>query len=304
MLALGSGACRALSGSETAAPPTQAPAPRVTQPVAPASPTVAPTAPPTVAPTATARPTTAPTAAPATGGLSGALGYPAGAIPALQIVAFRFGTETYFTLETAAGQVQYQLDNLPPGSYHVAAYTLGGDGFPAGLAGGYTQAVLCGLAESCTDHSLVDVTVTAGAVTAGVDLRDWLAPLPPRPQPGGPALGAITGRLSYPSEFIPPMRVVAFRISDGQSFQVETQMGDQTYTLPAPAGSYQVVAYVLDYAGLTGLAGGYTQAVPCGLAYDCSDHSLIAVPVTAGSVTAGVDPGDFYAPEGSFPPAP
>ncbi len=62
-----------------------------------------------------------------------------------------------------------------------------------------------------------------------------------------------------------------------------------TYTAPAP--------------GSPVLAGGYTNAVPCGLSVDCTDHSLIAITVIAGQ-TITVDPGDWYAPEGAFPPMP
>jgi hypothetical protein len=53
-----------------------------------------------------------------------------------------------------------------------------------------------------------------------------------------------------------------------------------------------------------GLAGGYTQAVPCGLSVNCTDHSLIPVQVNNGVVTQNINPGDWYAPEGSFPSYP
>jgi len=44
--------------------------------------------------------------------------------------------------------------------------------------------------------------------------------------------------------------------------------------------------------------------VPCGLSVDCLNHDLIDVVVEQGSVIFEVNPGDFYAPEGSFPPPP
>lgn len=38
--------------------------------------------------------------------------------------------------------------------------------------------------------------------------------------------------------------------------------------------------------------------------YGFEDHSLITVEVGAGEVVSGIDPTDWYAPEGSFPSAP
>lgn len=130
-----------------------------------------------------------------------------------------------------------------------------------------------------------------------------------------PLFGTLTGKLSYPSEFIPPMRVVAFSLTDGNAYFVDTAMNQREYSLDLPAGSYYVVSYPHEGSpGTTGqadsyslgggpFAGGYTQMVPCGLAVGCDDHTLLPVPVTAGQ-TITADPGDWYAPEGTFPPMP
>jgi hypothetical protein len=48
----------------------------------------------------------------------------------------------------------------------------------------------------------------------------------------------------------------------------------------------------------------YTRAVPCGLLYTCTDHSLIAVSVQSGHVTSGIQVTDWYAPPGTFPKRP
>lgn len=116
-----------------------------------------------------------------------------------------------------------------------------------------------------------------------------------------PAPGSISGKLSYPSSFIPPLRVIAFRV-DGEYYRyVDTLQNQSAYQITGLApGLYRVVAYTLDGA----LAGGYTQMVPCGLSVNCADHSLIEVEVKAGQDTPNVDPADWYAPEGSFPPMP
>jgi hypothetical protein len=120
-----------------------------------------------------------------------------------------------------------------------------------------------------------------------------------------PLTGTITGHLSYPSEFIPPMKVVAFDVVNPSNFYfVTTEMNQSEYTLQAPAGTYYVVSYVLESGGTPGLAGGYSKAVPCGLQVGCDDHSLIPVTVAAGQTVTGIDPGDWYAPEGTFPAMP
>jgi hypothetical protein len=113
--------------------------------------------------------------------------------------------------------------------------------------------------------------------------------------------GTITGNLSYPSEGIPPLRIVAFDLlSMDPAASVDTVAGQSTYSLSVPDGIYYVVAYTLDGR----LAGGYTGAVECGLSVDCTDHALIPVPAAGGLAADGIDPGDWYAPEGTFPPAP
>jgi hypothetical protein len=130
--------------------------------------------------------------------------------------------------------------------------------------------------------------------------------VPPPALPGG-----ISGSLSYPSEFIPPLRVVAFRLENGQPngefIFVLTNENQSTYQIDGlESGQYWIVAYTIPAGeGVPqGLAGGYSQAVPCGLSVDCNDHSLIAVDVLAGQLTGSIDPTDWYAPEDAFPPDP
>jgi hypothetical protein len=114
---------------------------------------------------------------------------------------------------------------------------------------------------------------------------------------------SILGQLSYPSSFIPPLWVVEFdAVKATTYFYVDTLQNQSEYTIPGlPAGVYHVVSYRVDDPTL---AGGYTQMVPCGLAYGCNDHGFIDVTVTAGSTTTGIDPGDWYAPAGTFPAMP
>ncbi len=115
--------------------------------------------------------------------------------------------------------------------------------------------------------------------------------------------GSIAGKLSYPSSFIPSLAVVAYVAGGSPTdyYYVLTAENQGTYQLDdLPPGNYYVVAYVIG----GGFAGGYSQMVPCGLSAECTDHSLIPVPVTAGQVTTSIDPGDWYAPEDAFPAYP
>ena len=130
-----------------------------------------------------------------------------------------------------------------------------------------------------------------------------------------PLNATITGKLSYPSEFLPPMRVVLFSVKNGRAYFVDTAKGQGQFSLNVPAGTYYLVAYPYEgTAGNTGqvdsytlgggpFAGGYTQMVPCGLASGCDDHTLLQITVPEGQ-TVTADPGDWYAPEGTFPPMP
>jgi hypothetical protein len=117
--------------------------------------------------------------------------------------------------------------------------------------------------------------------------------------------GSISGMLSYPSESIPPLRVVAFRVDGGAWYAVEVTAGNQFLIENLPAGDYYIVAYLIDkQVNQGGFAGGYSYFVPCGMSVDCSDHTLIPVEVASGCVTTGINPGDWYAPENTFPPDP
>lgn len=259
------------------------------------------------------------TAAASTGSISGQLRYPADSLPAMYVTAYQVGSQKYSYVITNPGQDTFQIDGLTPGSYHVIAYTVGGGGFPAGLPGGYSQAVPCGLGTNCTDHSLIDIQVAAGGAATGIIPDDWYAPpgtFQPFPQqtaapatstfPTPAGEGGISGSLMYPASGIPALRIVAFSTSGSSYFHVDTSLGASSYELDhLPPGTYHVVAYPLPGGGFTGgPAGGYSQMVLCGLQAGCADHTLVDVVVTPGNVTSGVNPNDYYADPGAFPPNP
>jgi hypothetical protein len=119
------------------------------------------------------------------------------------------------------------------------------------------------------------------------------------------ATGSIAGALNYPSHFIPPLRVYAINTSSGQGYYIETVLHQGTFTmLGLPPATYHVLARPRDLPPTTALIAGYSNAVPCGLRVECTDHTLIPVTVTAGNTTSGVDVFDWYAPPGTFPPEP
>ncbi len=239
--------------------------------------------------------------------------YPGSQIPPLLIYALSVDRAgLYYSVATTLNQFTYNIPGVMPGTYHVIAYLQSSPG--NGFAGGYSRAVPCGLLVSCTDHTLIDVPVSAGAIVTGINPSDWYAPpgafpLPPGVTPAPsplPQPGAISGdRLMYPSSQIPPLIIYAVRVgAPSQHYSVLTSTNQFSYTISGIApGTYHVLAYrQADPGG--GLVGGYSRAVPCGLLASCTDHTLIDVPVSAGATVTGVNPNDWYAPPGAFPPPP
>ncbi len=124
--------------------------------------------------------------------------------------------------------------------------------------------------------------------------------------PGTEPTGSITGDLTFPVGAVPALRLVAFEIAEGrptgQYYFITTNPGQSAYEMTQlPATSYFVIAYTLpDYSGQP-MAAGYTQSVTCGLAANCTDHSLIPVQVNPGQTTPGVNPTDWNAPPETYP---
>lgn len=109
----------------------------------------------------------------------------------------------------------------------------------------------------------------------------------------GSAVGAsITGKLSYPSEFMPAQRVCALNIKDDAEYCQETLQGSSTYVINAPPGDYWVYAARAE-GDIVRQRAYYSEYVVCGLSAECKDHTPITVTVTAGQV-AEADPQDWY----------
>ena len=113
--------------------------------------------------------------------------------------------------------------------------------------------------------------------------------------------GRITGTLSYPSEYLPPMRVCAFELAEATPYCVRTGKDQAQYRLDGvPPGDYLVLAFPQE---ADALPGGYTGCVP-GLSADCGDHDLKPIIVAAGQTTPDIDPADYYAEAADWPQEP
>jgi hypothetical protein len=129
------------------------------------------------------------------------------------------------------------------------------------------------------------------------------------PSPEGLSAGNLGGKLSFPGEAIPPLRIVAFLVENGvwtKSYQFVDIVNKDTYQInDLRPGKYWIVAYLVsEKQGNPVLAGGYTKAVLCGLSVDCTDHTLVQVEVKPGETVLNIDPGDWYAESGAFPKNP
>lgn len=123
-------------------------------------------------------------------------------------------------------------------------------------------------------------TIVAGQVTQVAPLATQPVTLPVTTPTQAVTTGSISGTLTFPSESTPALQVVAFNQTTGNFVGVETQPNQQTFRLEnLEPGIYHLVAYVKDAAEQ---AGGYTRFVLCGMSVECSDHSLIDIPVVAG----------------------
>src|SRR5205823_5549841 len=134
-------------------------------------------------------PKPSPIASPAanTGTIAGHVTTPSEVIVAQLVYAISIDNpDRAFSTETIFGQSAYSIRGVEPGAYHVHATKRPVEPRSDGQVTGalYSAAVPCGLNVSCKDNSPLKVTVTANAITNGVDPIDWytetaLIPAPP-----------------------------------------------------------------------------------------------------------------------------
>ncbi len=113
--------------------------------------------------------------------------------------------------------------------------------------------------------------------------------------------GRIEGTTMFPSEVIPAFQICAeSTTTQGVEYCVDTleYASDLRFSIPVPAGTYYVYATLRDAGSIGSDLGGYkayyTQAVVCGLAYGCTDHTKLEVVVGSEETVTGVLPHDWY----------
>lgn len=109
--------------------------------------------------------------------------------------------------------------------------------------------------------------------------------------------GTVEGSLNYPSEGIPDdMFVCVETLTGTQVACTDEHIENQKYQyglgymLEIEPGTYYVYSQIPD----DGYKAYYTEFVPCGLSVGCTSHAKIQVDVSAGQITSGVDPIDWY----------
>jgi hypothetical protein len=216
--------------------------------------------------------------------ISGKICFPGEHIPAMNLYLQNMDNNKLTKISILENQLSYQVQ-VESGNYLAYAWTLNFE-----IAGGYTL----------SDHRLKAFQTSAGKTSGGIDICDWYGEPGTIPLPSSDNYGTISGKLSYPSEQIPPLRIIAFDIYNNAYYYVDTSANQQTYEITnLMPGYYNVVAY----ERTNGLAGGYTEAVECGFAIGCSDvHTLVVVYVTPGQTVSNINPADWYAPVDTFPP--
>jgi hypothetical protein len=233
------------------------------------------------------------------GTVTGSVCYPSEVVPEMTLYFEELTRGDLAYQSHPEGQDSYSII-LSPGTYIAYAYPLDGQG-----SGGMYSA--CDLGAECTDHTPVIFEVRSGEETNGVDICDWYSPddVPPDPlsdeNTSGPVpTGSITGKICYPSEFIPEMTLFVQEISSQEISEVYIAENQDRYSLDLLPGTYIAFAYLNSGASII---GSYSNAVLCGLNADCSDHSLVEFDVKAGQVLGEIDICDWYSPE-AVPPDP
>jgi hypothetical protein len=127
------------------------------------------------------------------GTINGKVCYPGEVIPEMTLFFQEMSSQQITELSIAENQSSY-IYNLTPGQYVAYAYLNSG----SSLGGSYSNAVLCGLDASCSDHSLVHFEVNPGVTLSAIDICDWYAPetIPSDPRAALAPLASMVYRTS------------------------------------------------------------------------------------------------------------
>lgn len=135
------------------------------------------------------------------GTIAGKVCFPGGHLPAMTLFIQETSTGILTEVPIAENQTSYNID-LEPGRYIAFAYINSG----ATFGGAYSNLVLCGFGNECTDHTLVEFEVSSGQTLDSIDICDWysLSSLPPDPR--------VT---------MQPLAGMVYKTTEGEYFWVE-----------------------------------------------------------------------------------
>ena len=116
-------------------------------------------------------------------------------------------------------------------------------------------------------------------------------------KPKGPS-GTISGKLSYPSDFIPDLIICAEPVTGGKETCKAVRSNKRgVFSMQVSAGNYYVYAKVAN-AKETSVSPDYrayfNEFVRCGSNASCRDRTKIAVEVKPGGMAKDVLPADWY----------
>lgn len=147
-----------------------------------------------------------------------------------------------------------------------------------------------------------DYVVSVGAISGNATYEIKFTITDPLPA----AVGSISGRLNYPSEYVPAQLIYAVRADDPSFFyMLHTNDGDSGYTMSGMRpGTYYIMSYPASDPDGT-LRSAYTQHVLCGQQPLCVDHGLVPVTIFAEQPAVGaIDVIDWYSLDGAIPNRP
>lgn len=125
--------------------------------------------------------------------------------------------------------------------------------------------------------------------------------------------GKITGKLTYPSEYVPPEMIVCvkntgsgatFCSNERASRLSKSKIGFKLnfrgtfYEVRLPAGTYYIYATFprgkAPTSDMEGIRAFYNEFVKCGMNVKCKSKKPIALKVAAGRTVRGITLGDWY----------
>ncbi len=112
--------------------------------------------------------------------------------------------------------------------------------------------------------------------------------------------GKISGKLTYPSDYIPPDMVICLESAtqtvcsnskNKGGFVFSVNPATARYSVSLSPGSYYIYAKTKE---MVGEKAYYNQFVKCGMSVDCKSKAKILLVVKAGKTISGITVGDWY----------